>query len=84
MVIQISPYKYHLKGAFDRRFEFSFLGLEFLIMLSPRIVFPSMCFLEYLVDELNSRKYFAYFQKYPWQRATVAGGGPTAVEGNRQ
>ena len=60
-------------------FEFSFPKIGFMGMLFLGIVFPSMCFLERLVNGLNSRKYFIHFQKYPWQRAVAIGGGLAAM-----
>ena len=70
-------------GAFGRRFKFSFSKIGFSRMLSLGIAFAGMCFLEHLVDGLNSREYFAHFQKYPWWRV-AAGGGPMAKGGGRR
>ena len=62
-------------------------------MLSLGITFLGMYFLKRLLDGLNFREYFAYFQKYLWRMATVQrwfkgtqqwSGGPTAVEGNQR
>ena len=52
-------------------------------MLSSRIAFSDICFLEHLVDGLNSREYFAHFQKYPWWRM-VANSGPAMEDGSWQ
>ena len=57
--------RFHTKGAFGKRFEFSFSGILLPIMLFLEIAFLGMCFLERLIDKLNSQEYFVHFQKYP-------------------